>query len=224
MLSFLPKFFNALASPILSAYSSVVGGGGGPDVASPSVAISSAPTPSPLTAIEGATSDLTRTVLPFAAPFTLTRSATSSFALFEAEGITKVAGAALSAELVGDLSLSLAPFPSSTATLVFVLVVVAVRGIPTTGTSIGVGSLATKFSTAESVLQLPGSVVLTVTLTGSQPRTLTLPPGIQTNVKINQVVGLKPGLVVHCTSVGCSSVILHVTGNLHRSGLGEISF
>jgi hypothetical protein len=220
MLPFIPLFFNGLFSYILPIIRYVAPSGGGVSDGSASVPdIHTAPTPGPAQIITGASSDLGRNTIAFsvAKSITVNTTGTGSLAidLFAERSLTAHCHGRLSAT-IGPTILSVIPIASTTATVVFATGAVAIRGLSRTPDLV-----LGEFGTIESLLKLPYSQPVLATQMGESTVPLVMPPGIQTNVLINQIIGRNPVILIRVQALGANTVIVRIAGNVTVDGIGE---
>jgi hypothetical protein len=199
---------------------SVVGGGGGSDAAAADT--TTLGPISPIPAILGAASDLSRDVTSFTTATTL--SSTSgvtvygSFPLFEHAHFRAVVRGRLSATVVGPLRVSLTGIcTSATSSLPLCTGIIAARKTPLTGSF----TTPTSF---ESVSRYAHSMVVTHNALSSAPATLQFGPGIHLDGLLVPVLGRPPTIVYAINLIGFTSAILTVAGDVRLSGLDETSF
>jgi len=222
-----PLFFFQHAFPLLHLLMLALGRGIAPDgggtdsaapAASPSVLTGSPPAPGFL-ASGFAARDLVRDVMPFTAVETFKVSELASGAgalpIYTCPTVSPIYRGRASAELVGPLTVHLAAKFKTNATVFALNGFAALRGYP---------AQSTYKTTIAGVAAYPGSVSLTLTQAISTSGILELPPGIHTNMIIVPVIGKPPALIFAFNMIGIEEVTIAVSGLVHLSGVGEISF
>jgi len=174
-------------------------------------------TPPALPSIAGPLADLSANSIPFSVAYQLADSkgalrSSGSFNLFSQPGLTNLAAGRASAAVSGPLNVSIIAEASSTMTVPTLYLSGAAAIIP--------ADIVPDAPAITEVAQLPGSTLLQFTNIGSTPGILQIPPGIQTDVNINQVIGRKPRVVWSFSSYNLGKVTLVITGTVTLSGLG----
>jgi hypothetical protein len=176
-----------------------------------------ASSPAALPSVAGPLVDLTANQMPFSVSVPLVKSdgkvlTSGSFNLYNQPGLTKLTYGRASASISDTLNVSIIAAPNKTLTVPAIYLAGACAIIPA-GCSVSDISVA-------RVAQLPGSAVLNVSMNGSITSVLGVPPGIQTDANLNQVIGAKP-LVTWCfNEFNISEVVLVISGTVTLSGLG----
>lgn len=206
--SFYAFFFSLLSLPLF-----VSEGGGLP------VVESTASSPPVVPSIAGPLADLSANSLPFSIAIVCADNAgkirsTGSALLFDQPGILNLASGRASCAISGPLNVSMIVTPKDDITVPMLSLAGAVAVIP----NFSPQRLPTL--TIPEIAQLPGSSPLLVTMMGSSSSTLSIPPGIQTDVLINQVIGRNPRLVYAFTQINAGTVTMVVQGRVVVSGLG----
>lgn len=159
----------------------------------------------------GATDHLTGNVIPISIHWPLTGAAggrAADLVLENAAPFKAATATRPSAQILGDITVSMSLRPSETATVVFASVCVA-----------AVPDSHGKVATLEALMTYPGHVVLTATLMGGSSRgVLGLFPGAQRNLKISGALGEGFRLQAVAYTVGVVKVDLSITFSCEVQG------
>lgn len=197
-----------------SQVSDSTGGGNLPATSATTTATGGSPTPLP--AIAGATQDLGTSVVNFTVGFHSSQL-TGTIDLFRQPGISNWCDGRASGELIGNLVVCVTPIVSSDATtLAFAHGSICVcPTLPETWKS--------KFAypnTINSINNVPGSVMLQLShMAAPVPQEVLIPPGVQRNAVINQVLGYDPMIAFAFAGVKVTGLQFAIHGRLRLSGL-----
>jgi hypothetical protein len=215
MFPFVPFYARSALNFVSNLFVAVVGGGGGTVDTAPSLAATSSAPPTPVTAISGRTDDLGRNVTAFSSTVAMPSNFKDIIDLTNTIGVATLTANRLSAELVGDLSVSAVIEPKDDASFIFFSGLVAIRG-QQSGLEIP--------SAFKNIGNFPGSCIVTVTAQGSTPGILQLPTGVRRELLISQVIGRPPAILYQFNSVGVKKAYLKIEGTLALAGMGEPIF
>lgn len=138
-----------------------------------------------------------------------------TFRLFRQTGLLAWTNGRASAQIRGPLQVELVVLHDPAMTVPALVVSGACAIIPE-GT--------TAPDSIARVAQRPGSCTLQSSLAGSTPGVLGIPPGIQTDALLNQVLGADPVVCWHFTHFNVKKVILKISGTVTVAGLGYPTF
>lgn len=167
----------------------------------------------PLPTALGHVADLTTNTLAFSCPIECTDNTSQNSSLFGRTAFANLIAGRASAVIDDDIEAFLTVVPRSNATMIFATGAVAIRP---TGSTLP-GSLL-------QVLACPGSCALSVGMTGvSVSGKLGIPPGIQRDALVTQVLGKNPVITWHFNTVGVQTIILTIKGKVTVKGLGTVN-
>jgi hypothetical protein len=168
--------------------------------------------PGPLPAVAGPLQDLVANSIPFSIAVDIGTTTQGSFELFDQDGLTHIASGRASCAISGTLTVAVILKPASTLTVPVIMFSGACAIIPANHNPAK--------PSVQFVAQLPGSTVLNGSMLGCPPAVLSIPPGIQTDVMINQVIGKNPRFIYSYDGFNVGGAVITISGRAVLSGLG----
>lgn len=204
-----------LLSPLFYSQASDSTGGGNLS-ATTATTTASGGAPSSLPAIAGATQDLGTSTVNFTVGFHSDKLV-GTIDLFRQSGISNWCDGRASGELVGNLVVCVTPIIANDATtMAFAHGSICIcPALPPSWTN--------KYAypnTIQSVNNVPGSVMVQLShMAAPVPQEVLIPPGVQRNAVINQVLGSDPMIAYAFAGVKVTGLQFAIHGRLRLSGL-----